>query len=317
MPGFWAKVIRTRLVACLFPLALPLLAGCVTPESPAPAPPAPAATPAPPPPSAETEAARRHYAAVEAYYRGQDRLLTDGGAGIGFSASDLARNVLAIAFHDEFAEAGSRLVPSGREARLHRWQGPMRVSLVFGPETPPRQQGADRVEIAAYLSRLSRLTGLQIRLSDRDPNHLILIQSPPERRAARDLILTFVPGMSAAALNSALNMRQDIYCTVFANAPAGSATYDRALTVIRTELPPLLRKSCIHEELAQALGLVNDSPAARPSIFNDDEEYALLTSQDALMLRLIYDPRLRPGMTLDEARPIVETIAAELVPAQG
>ncbi len=31
------------------------------------------------------------------------------------------------------------------------------------------------------------------------------------------------------------------------------------------------------------------------------------------MLKMLYDPRLKPGMTLAEARPVVETIAAELM----
>jgi hypothetical protein len=56
-----------------------------------------------------------------------------------------------------------------------------------------------------------------------------------------------------------------------------SGAYTRAVAVVRAEHPDLLRQSCIHEEIAQGLGLPNDSPAARPSIFNDDEEFALLT----------------------------------------
>ena len=32
------------------------------------------------------------------------------------------------------------------------------------------------------------------------------------------------------------------------------------------------------------MGLANDSPEARPSIFNDDEEYALLTGHDEMLL---------------------------------
>ena len=83
--------------------------------------------------------------------------------------------------------------------------------------------------------------------------------------------------------------------------------------VIRAEHPDLLRLSCIHEEIAQGLGLANDSPTARPSIFNDDEEFALLTRQDELMLKMLYNPALRPGMTEAEARPIVESLAASLV----
>ncbi|RMD94966.1 MAG: DUF2927 domain-containing protein, partial [Alphaproteobacteria bacterium] len=90
-------------------------------------------------------------------------------------------------------------------------------------------------------------------------------------------------------------------------------TYDRAVAIIRAEHPPLMRRSCIHEEIAQGLGLANDSPDARPSIFNDDEEFALLTTHDELLLKMLYDPRMRPGMTPEEARPVAEIIAAELM----
>ena len=72
-----------------------------------------------------------------------------------------------------------------------------------------------------------------------------------------------------------------------------------------------MRKACFHEELAQGLGLANDSPAARPSIFNDDEEFALLTDHDASLLRLLYHPDLTPGMTPDEARPILRRLLDE------
>jgi hypothetical protein len=67
----------------------------------------------------------------------------------------------------------------------------------------------------------------------------------------------------------------------------------------------------VHEELAQGLGLANDSPRARPSIFNDDDEFALLTMQDEDLLRLLYSPRLTPGMSFDIARPILTQLIAE------
>ena len=51
----------------------------------------------------------------------------------------------------------------------------------------------------------------------------------------------------------------------------------------------------------------------RPTIFNDDEEFALLTVQDEMMLKILYNPALRPGMTLQEARPIVERLASQLL----
>ena len=74
-----------------------------------------------------------------------------------------------------------------------------------------------------------------------------------------------------------------------------------------------MRLSCLHEEIAQGLGLANDSPRARPSIFNDNEEFALLTPQDELMLRMLYDPRLTPGMTEGQARPIAAALATQFL----
>jgi hypothetical protein len=74
-----------------------------------------------------------------------------------------------------------------------------------------------------------------------------------------------------------------------------------------------LHLSCLHEEIAQGLGLPNDSPAARPSIFNDDQEFALLTPMDEMMLKMLYNPALTPGMTADQARPIIDQLATALV----
>ncbi len=85
------------------------------------------------------------------------------------------------------------------------------------------------------------------------------------------------------------------------------------MAFVRAEHPDLMRRSCFHEEMAQGMGLANDSPAARPSIFNDDDEFALLTTHDEMLLRMLYNPRLRPGMTPDQARPIASEIAAGLI----
>jgi len=58
--------------------------------------------------------------------------------------------------------------------------------------------------------------------------------------------------------------------------------------------------------------LANDSPSARPSIFNDDDEFALLTTHDEMLLKMLYDKRLSAGMTADAAAGDVKVIANEL-----
>lgn len=83
-----------------------------------------------------------------------------------------------------------------------------------------------------------------------------------------------------------------------------------ALVLIRKEVPDLLLRACIEEELAQVMGTMNDHDQVRPSVFNDDQEFALLTDHDMALLRLLYDPRIEPGMSPDVAMPIIRQILA-------
>jgi len=259
-------------------------------------------------------AAEARFQRIEANALARGQLRTDGGGpDAPFSDRDLARNFLRIAFFDEFTDHGGRLVPQPSEIPLHRWQGAVRLAVEFGRSVPADQRTRDRANIAALVERIARLTGLPIRMTDFRPNFTVLILNEDERLASGPELMRLVPDLSAQARDSAVGMAPDTYCTVFAVSPANSAVYARALAVVRGELPDILRLSCLHEEIAQGLGLVNDSPAARPSIFNDNDEFATLTRQDDLMLRMLYDARLRPGMSLTEATPIVEGIAAELM----
>jgi hypothetical protein len=86
------------------------------------------------------------------------------------------------------------------------------------------------------------------------------------------------------------------------------------IVAIKKEIPPELFETCVEEELAQSMGLMNDDPKVRPSIFNDDQEFALLTTHDEYLLRILYDDRLKAGMTPEVAMPIVRQIVAEMLP---
>ena len=83
------------------------------------------------------------------------------------------------------------------------------------------------------------------------------------------------------------------------------------MILIRSELPPDWRRSCFDEEFAQILGPSFDHHDVRPSMFNDDEEFLFLTNHAAAILRLIYDPRLSPGMTRAQTEPLVRRILSE------
>jgi len=256
-----------------------------------------------------------YYARIQNGLLAQGLLRTDGGGpDVPFSSRDLVRNFLKIAFYEEYADAGGRLVARESASRLHRWAKPVTLSVAFGASVDPATRTRDTNEVAGFVSRLARVTGHPIRRVPAGQGHFrVFIVNEDERRALGPELRKIMPNISATALNTVLNMPRSTYCLAFATDPEGDGTYNQAIAVIRAEHPDLLRASCIQEEVAQGLGLSNDYPLARPSIFNDDEEFGLLTTHDELLLKMLYDRRLRPGMGEAEARPIVERIAAELM----
>ena len=264
--------------------------------------------------TAASAAARQHYARVQAQLLSQGLLRTDGGGrDTPFTDRMLAENFVRIALFDEYTRTSAGPVQRMTTSRIRKWQAPVRVGLRFGATTPPDRRASDTARVASLLQRLSRATGHPIGLDDRAPNFFIHIVSEDERRALGPQVRAVLPGLSSSEVAAITDMPRSTYCLVYALSAPDGATYTRAFAVIRAEHPDLLRLSCLHEEIAQGLGLANDSPTARPSIFNDDEEFALLTRQDELMLRMLYNPALRPGMTEAQARPIVESLAARLV----
>lgn len=293
---------------------LGVLAACLTPVEPVLTPKARPASlrPAPvqvPQATSEKSAALRSYlTSVQSSQLTQGLLRQDGGGpDTPFTADMLARNFRQIVFYNEYGGASQ-----GVSGRLRRWDTPVRFEVVFGPSVPPSQRLRDKADVVTYARRLARATNHPISTAGR-PNFYVFFVSEDDRAATINQIATRLPGISVSNLSAVRDLDNDIYCAVAAYASGpDQSTYTAAVAVIRAENPDLLRLSCIHEELAQGLGLANDSPAARPSIFNDDDEFALLTDHDELLLGMLYDDRLSPGMTEAQADPTVRTLAREL-----
>lgn len=273
---------------------------------------APAAAPVVARPTSERSASLRSYfSQVQQAQLSQGLLRQDGGgADTPFTPDILARNFEQIAFFNEY---DGNFAGVGGPSPLNRWEGAVRMEVLFGDSIPPSQKRTDLSAVSAYAQRLERVTGHPVSMSGR-PNFVVVIAGEDDREEMLAKAAARVPGISKSSLATVREMPRDTYCLVAAYATgADPDVYTAALAIVRAENPDLLRLSCIHEELAQGMGLSNDSPEARPSIFNDDDEFALLTRHDELLLKMLYDPRLEPGMRAAEARPIVRTIARELI----
>jgi hypothetical protein len=291
------------------------LSACVTaPTPPAPGPepdPGLAALPSAPTPSAQSQKLSRYYGRLQNNQLAQGLLRTDGGGvDTPYSDTDLLRNFEQIVFYDEYVRDGGYKRSDGKSGALRKWTEPVRIKVEFGTSVPAAQRATDTVMVTRYAARLARITNHPITTTDdRSANFHVLIMGEDDRAEALARIQQIVPGINAASLSVFRNLPRSIHCLVVAfSDPDDKYSYRRAIAFIRAEHPALLRQSCIHEEIAQGLGLANDSPRARPSIFNDDDEFALLTTHDEELLRLLYNPALSPGMSADEARPILQRL---------
>ncbi len=73
-------------------------------------------------------------------------------------------------------------------------------------------------------------------------------------------------------------------------------------------------RDCLHEELAQAMGPLNDLYQLDDSVFNDDNIHSVLTGFDMMMLRVHYAPELHSGMTQGEVTARLPGILSRLNP---
>ena len=261
-------------------------------------------------PSAQSRELAAYYGRIERGLRDRGLLRTDGGGpDTPFTDTEILRNFEQIVFYDEYAAGGGYRASSGQPGGLRKWTLPVRMEVGFGTSVPTGQRSKDRAMVAEYADRLSRATGHPISTGARPANFHVLIMGEDDRAEGLARIRELVPGLDNTTLGVFRFMPRTIHCLVVAfSGDENPHDYTRAIAWIRSEHPPLMRRACVHEELAQGLGLADDSPAARPSIFNDDDEFALLTRHDEILLELLYDPALTPGMTVEEARPVLRRL---------
>ena len=70
--------------------------------------------------------------------------------------------------------------------------------------------------------------------------------------------------------------------------------------------------ACIVEELTQILGLPRDSDKVYPSIFNDKSTDDLLTGLDETLLRILYSPKIKAGMTKKSLSGVLRSVIKQL-----
>jgi Protein of unknown function (DUF2927) len=69
---------------------------------------------------------------------------------------------------------------------------------------------------------------------------------------------------------------------------------------------------CAYEELLQSLGPINDTSSVPWTMFNDQVSMGFFDVYDQYILNLLYDPRIRAGMTVGEVRAVLPEVLVDV-----
>jgi len=264
--------------------------------------------------SAESQRIKAYYSSVQTRLIAQGKLRQEyAPKDVPFDTNDLVEHFEQVALYDEYTLNEGNFIEQKTVSSLRRWNKPVRVGLYFGASVTAEQKKIDTTSVRSFSKRLARLTGLKIHLtSQRNANFLMLFLNRDEQISQIPKLAETTPQLVPSIVREIQNSPRNIFCVAYALSNADKpADYSGAVILIKGEHAQIMRDSCIQEEMTQALGLANDGPDIRPSIFNDDEEFATLTRHDEMLLKMLYDPRLRSGMTPKRARPILKVVAED------
>ena len=257
---------------------------------------------------------RKYYSRLEERKISLGLLRQDGGgADTPFDVEDITAAFEQLAFYNEYDIDKNKLLPNSNAVSLAKWKSNTNISVRFGNSVHSEQKEKDLQEINDLIRYLTRVTNHNIKIRRQNSNMYIVVANQKEIKDLIGEIGLQRPEFDPKRIPIITQLPKDIHC--MAMTSMNSEPYSEiasALVIIRSELPSLMRRACFHEEIAQSLGLTNDSHFARPSIFNDDDEFATLTQFDEILLQILYDRRLRPGISEKEASQLVREIASEI-----
>ena len=212
--------------------------------------------------------------------------------------SEIARDILELGFRME----------SGREIPvLSRFERPIRVEL--RGEVPGFVGG----ELDRLLARMRNEAGLDVRRAAAGQPGEVVVEFIPSARM-RALVpqasCFVVPRVAGWAEYVAARRTNRLDWTTLAER-------ERASVFIPFDTTPQEIRDCLHEEIAQAMGPLNDLYELHESVFNDDNFQTILTGFDMLVLAAWYAPELRSGMSQAEVAARLPAVLARLNPTGG
>ncbi len=216
--------------------------------------------------------------------------------GVARSNAELAADFLDLTFE---LENGEKL------PHLLRYEHPVRVYLA-SPELAPY-----RPDLEALLARLRAEAGIDIaETADPGAAH-IFIEAVPSAQIAK-----VFPSAACFIVPGERDWRGFMRRSADARVRwPDQKTLEEAAIFLPLDTTPQDVRDCLHEEITQALGPADDLYRLPDSIWNDDNFHGMATRFDMTILRALYQPEFRSGMTRAEAAATLPKVLDRVNPA--
>jgi hypothetical protein len=211
-----------------------------------------------------------------------------------FTDAEISRGFFRIAFGAEFATAG-------RIDRIRKYEVPVRI-YADNRGRPDR-----RAQVAAVVADIkSRIAGIDIAMATARADANVVVTLARDRDLPR-FIRIFYGVERARQIQKSLEpqclsgFRKDENYRIL-----------KSDVLIAVDAGDFIFYDCIYEELLQALGPINDDDSVPWTMFNDDVQKGFFDIYDQYLLNILYHPRIRAGMTIDEVRTLLPEILPEI-----
>lgn len=211
------------------------------------------------------------------------------------SNRDIVRDFLDLHFKLE----GGTVLPF-----FTRFEGPIRLRVAGTPSSGFLQ------DLNRVLARLDDEAGISIQRVGAGPAEITVqaVTSQAIQRALPKAACFVVPNVESLADLRRKRRSPDTDWSQLRSR-------ERLAVFVPTDVSPQEARDCLHEELAQAIGPLNDLYRLSDSVFNDDNIHTVLTGFDMLILRATYAPELQTGMTRSQVAAVLPGLLARLNPA--
>ena len=231
----------------------------------------------PPPASAEIPA-------IASRQRAEKRIFTD---------SEITEGFFKTAFGAEYHLAG-------RVDRIRKYDMPVRV---FADGNRPDRK-AQLAKVVADIGR--RVQHLDIAMAESSDAANVVVKLVRDRDLYRT-ITTFYGSERAREIRTSL----DPQC-LSGFRKNDKYEIEHSDVILTVDNGDFIFLDCAYEELLQSLGPINDTSSVPWTMFNDNVSMGFFDVYDQYVLNILYDPRIKAGMTVGEVKAVLPDVLADV-----